>query len=192
MSHSCETFADGVLGALAAYQGSGAVENGMRIVPSFYPSWDEERGTVALTHEAGPDNLLRVEANVTGEPRWLTLNLDLGGGSFEVGDVIGVVADVEGDGEFALEMFARSTSEHENTDTEFADKLPVSTARGVGVIMHTVGPGDGVLTTDRFHMLIIRLPRRDFRLEMREMKLFVLPASHGLRSGPMTLAGASA
>ncbi|MCC5989161.1 MAG: hypothetical protein JJT95_15930 [Pararhodobacter sp.] len=192
MSNSCEKFADGVLEALAAYQGTGALENGARIVRGFFPNWDEEHGTVALSHESGPDNLLRVEGKATGEPRWLTLNFDLGGGDFEPGDVIGVVADVEGDGDYDLEMFIRTRSDEGNIDTEFPEGLSVSAGRRVVNSMHTVGMGDGVVTTERFHMLIIRLPKRDFRLEIREMRFFVLPASHGLRSASMSLASASA
>lgn len=188
MSHSCEIFAAKVRAALAAYQGAGAVGNGARIVPGFFPNWDEEHGTVALTHEAEPGNLVRVEAKVTGEPRWLTLNLDLGGGRFEAGDVIGVVADVDGDGDYALEMFIRTRSEEGNMDTEFPDGLPIAPGRRVVTSMHMVGAGDGAVNSERFHMLIIRLPKRDFRFDLRDMMFFVLPASKGLRPHPMTLA----
>lgn len=186
--HSCETFANGVLGALGSYQGVGAIENNHRIVPGLYPGWDEEHCAVTMTHTATPEDLITLEGKVTGQPRWLTLNLDLGSGTFEAGEVIGLVADIAGAGAYSLELFIRTSAEDGNIDTVLAERLPVSTTPRVVNVLHTVGPDDGVVASDRFHTLAIRLPQFDFRLEMRAMRLFVLSARHGLRVRPMTLA----
>lgn len=192
MKHSCETFANGVLEALGAYQGTGALENNARIVPGLYPSWDTANGTVTLNHEAGPENLCRLEAKVAGQPEWLTLNLDLGDGSFEAGAVIGIVADVAGGSDLSLQMFIRTSAEQGGVDTGLTERLPVSASRRVVTVLHTVGADDGVAATDRFHTLAIRLPRHDFRLEIHDMHFFILPADKGLRPHAMTLASSPA
>lgn len=191
MGHSCETFANGVLEALAAHRGAGTVANNARIVAGFHPTWDDEDGAVTLTHDCGPETMVRLEASVAEQPKWLTLNLDLGVGAFEPGDVIGIVAEIAGDDQAELTMFIRTSGEHGEVDTELAEPLALAAAPRVATALHTVGPGDNLAGEERFHMLGMRLPRRDFKLDIKEMRVFVLPAGHGLRSRPMTLAGAA-
>lgn len=189
MSHSCETFANDAIEALAVLEAAGEAEIDGRIVAGVHPTWDEEEGTVALSYQADPEILLRLEAQVSGAPRWLTLNLDLGPGTFAPGDVIGLVADAEGDGDDALEMFVRSAAQSGHVDTELTEHLLVATQRRIATALHVVAPGDGMAETSQFHMLGIKLPKRDFRLDIRSLRVFVRPASEVPDAPAMTLAG---
>lgn len=191
MSHSCETFVNGVIEALAALEAAGEAKNNRPFVSGVDPSWDDKDGTVTLSYRTEPENLLRLDARVTGRPRWITLNLDLGCGAFEAGDMIGIVAEVDGDADRDLEMFIRSATEHGDVDTELSERLSVSAAGGVVAALHIVGSGDSVADDSRFHRLGIRLPQQDFRLAIRSARVFVRPAADGPATGTMTLAGAA-
>ncbi len=189
MNHSCEIFANGVIETLAALEAAGKAEVDGRIVPGLHPTWDEEEGAVALSYRAEPGTLLQLEAQVSGAPRWLTLNIDLGPGAFEAGDVIGIVADIAGEAEDMLGMFIRSTTQGGDVDTELAEPLFVAAQQRVAAALHVVAPQDGVAGSERFHMLGLKLPKRDFRLEIRGLRVFVRPAAEVPEAPAMTLAG---
>lgn len=182
MSHPCETFANGVLEALRALEAAGQAESDMRIAEGFHPSWSADEGEVTFGFEARADNLVRLDVKVATPPRWLTQNIDLGVGAFEAGDVFGIVAEIAGDAGHGLEMFIRSDVEAGTVDTELDEPLPVPTGRGVVSALHTVRAGDPILSASRFHMLGLRLPMRDLQLDIRDMRIFVVPAARGLRS----------
>lgn len=189
MSHSCETAANAALEALAALDASGKLGADERIVPGVHPTWDGQEGTVALSYQSGGDNLLRLDATVTGWPRWLTLNLDLGVGAFEAGDVIGLVAEVAGDRTYDLDMFIRSDSDQGAVDTELREPLRVTPEPCIAAALHSVAASDDMSGRERFHMLGIRLPKQDFRLDVRALRVFVRPASEAPDAPTLTLAG---
>lgn len=164
----------------------------MRIVPGLYLSHDTAQGSVTLRYRSAPGQLLALEAGVTGTPRWLTLNLDLGTGRFAAGDTIGIVAELEADSDQRLGMFIRSYDGEASRDTPLTEELPVAPTRHIVTALHTVGQGDGITGSkadgsEAFHMLAIALPKRALRLTLHDLGLFVLPAGRGLRAHPMTL-----
>ena len=177
MSHSCETFANRAIEALATLETEGEAEVDGRIVAGIHTTWDEMEGSVALAYRSEPETLLRLEAKVSGQPRWLTFNIDLGAGAFAAGDVIGLVADIASDEDCSLEMFVRSATETGDVDTELSEALSVSSGRSVATALHVVAADDGMARADKFHMLGIRLPKQHFRLDIRGLRVLVRPAA---------------
>ena len=191
MDHSCEASAERVLDALAAHQGAGPVGNRKPIVPSLLVSWDEKNARVALSHRAGTQALLELEGRITGQPKWLTLQLDLGEGAFAAGDVIGLAAEITCDADHDFEPLLRSAVQGRDIDTRFAETLRLSPEQPVATALHTVAPGDRTLTAMLRHRLILRLPRRDFRLQIRGLRFFVVPHASAPTEPSKTTAGAA-
>ncbi|SDX56215.1 hypothetical protein [Roseicitreum antarcticum] len=196
MQHPCEEFANAALAALRAHQGAGPLESNARIGHGVHVSWDTEQGGATLAYESPPGQLVALKVAVTGTPRWLTLNLDLGHGHFAAGDTFGIVAELEGEleggAEDRLAMFIRSFDGTTPRDTPLTEELPLSPARRIVTLLHTVGQGEAMAdgkagATGAYHMLGITLPRCALRLRLHDLSIFVLPASRGLRAHPMTL-----
>lgn len=191
MSHPCEVFADTVLAGLAAQNGEGPVENDQRLVPGLYVSWDDDKGKVTLRRTAEKEATLGLTARITQAPRWITLNIDLGPGRFEPGDILGLAADLESDRPLRLDAFVRSAGEDGHEDSRLPDALNAAPGGVVQTSLLTVHAAHGLTRNSRFHTLVFRLPDNDFSLTLRGFQLFVLPAGRGLQTGSLTLADAS-
>jgi len=187
MTHPCELFTADAIATLRDAQFEQTAENNTHLSPEVYLSWDEEGNTVELTTVSETNALLSLKASVTGTPKWFSLNIGLGRGSFAAGDVIGLVVETETQTPFEATPFVRTAvADSQHADTPALDTLAFEDGRQVITLLHTVGP-DSALTTDAFHTLVIPLPGQDFQLDICDMRLFVIDADRALRTTPETL-----
>lgn len=191
MPHLSPLFLSDILAVLRDATLSGPVESDAHVLPDIYFNWDTEQGDVQLEITSEPGMLMNIQAKVAKPPRWFSLNLSLGSDQFTVGDVIGLVAELESSPDLSLTSFIRSSDKGEWADTELEERLPGTTLRAVQTVLHTVEPGDGLPWNNGYHTLILRLPPQDFRIQLWDMRFFVLPQNRGLRDRPATLADAA-
>lgn len=187
MTHACSAFAARTSAALTAARFSGPVQCNHHLVPEIYLSWDEAKGDIQVEATSDDSCALQFSARVGAPSGWFTLNLPLGGGHFETGDVLGVILDARAGQGIECSAFLRSRQDSEAHDTDMLDPLMIGPERGVHVLMHTVSPACGLPLADRFHTLILRLPQTDFDLTLYDFRVFVLPAARGLASRGPTL-----
>lgn len=150
--------------------------------PNVYFSWDSDSGTVEMTPSRPIGSLMALNARVQGKPRWLSLNIGLETASFDPGDVLGVVAELSADRPIELPLFVRSAKAQDFDDTELTEPLfaTASTDGCVTTALHRVRPEEPLAQRDRYQTLVIRLPRSDFRLEIVDLRVFVIPAQQAV------------
>ena len=192
MSHPVERKGAAILTALRERTFEARAENSAHLTPGFYLNWDEEEGDMQLDLQSRPGDILDIAARASGAPRWMSLNIELGHVPIEAGDILGVVADLEGDAGTALEMFVRSGTEDGLRDTILNDRLTGLDRRRPQAALHRVEPDDGVVGDTRFHTLVISLPRQDFTLTLHDLRCIALPAGQNLMLAPATLSEAAA
>lgn len=191
MRHVCEDYALRALDALSRLEGKGAILTEQRIVEGVHPSWDTEEGSVTFSYTSDRETLLSIETSVTGTPRWLTLNLDLGVGRFDPGDIIGLIADIEADTAHTCEMFIRTTTQQGHVYTAFRESLNMAAERRTVTALHPVWNTDRLAGAENFHILGIMLPKTNLRLSLHHLCPFVLPAGNAPRPPSMMLTSAA-
>ena len=184
MSHPVEQTADTALAALRRLQSSGPLASEADIVPGLRLSFDTERGAIEAAHAAGPGPLLRLTLAVERPGRWLTLNLSLGGGVLAEGDVIGVVADLVASAPAEIGLSIRSGRGKRFRDTAFTDRFAVGPDGGVQVALHTVVAGTPLADPASWRSLMLRLPPQSLDLEIRDMRIFVVPTGTAAGAPP--------
>ncbi|MCW1933918.1 hypothetical protein [Pararhodobacter zhoushanensis] len=187
MSDIFDVFTRGPLAALRAAELCETLVNDVAFTPKIYPSWDSEAAQVTLTATSARDELVQIAGVVTGTPRWLTLNFDLGSTTLQVGDVLCLLIEGSMDVAADLALFLRSATAWGTEDTAWLDPLRLSAENGVTAAFHTLAPFDAICANEGYHTLVIDLPTADFSLTLRAMRLFCIPANHGLASVPYTL-----
>lgn len=193
MPHSSESFAAHVIKELKGTHLPQAPQNDSPLVEGAYFSWDSDEGEAILTLKHVPDLLFTLEAKVTRHPRWFSFNLSLGEDSFVPGDVLGVVAKFETKSNESFPFFVRTSRENADlADTHLQEGLTGGVGNVVQTALHTFEPFDAATQGPGFHTLVMQLPPRDFTLELRDLRVFVLPAARGLRSTPAGLASLGA
>lgn len=169
---------------------SGEIKNDAPVadeIPTVYFSWDENAAGTALSLSEAPGCLLQITQEVKGTPEWLVLNLALGPSSFEAGDVLGIVADIEGFEGHDLPLFVRTARGDGFVDTALQDIVVGSATPAVRTVLHTVNAADPMTWGEGFHTLVLNLPQASGTLTIRDFSFMVLPAERGLRSTPETL-----
>ncbi len=162
-------------------------EDALHLVKGAYFSWDAGKGDVSLDVRPELGALLHVSAQVHKVPDWLTFNIDMGSGEIGVGDILGLVVEFEGCSGDTLPMFIRSARDGALSDTWLSEPLTGAETRTVRAVFHQVRPEDPVAAGPAYHTLVLPLPKRDFELELRDMRFFLVPAARGLRLGAPTL-----
>ncbi len=187
MTHFSELFTANSLSILRNLKLAQSVENEVHVAPDIYFSWDSSQGTVEIALKSYPGHLADLWAKVTGMPSWLSFNLSLGNCAFKSGDVLGLIVELEGCEGHTFPIIVRSTQDGELSDTTLQDSLKGSEDRAVRTLLHTIAPHEALTGPKRYHTLIIPLPCRDFELDIRDVRLFIIPAARGLRSHPETV-----
>lgn len=189
MTHFAELITASAVSILRSSDFSQTLENSTHVVPDIYFSWDNEEGEVDVTLKSINGYLGEIWCKVSGAPRWLSLNLSLGACSFTAGDVLGLVIELENCPDQSFPAFIRSTREDDVLgDTYLDDILKGSRDRAVRTLLHKVSPHSNMVGEEAFHTLIIPLPRKDFHMNLRDIRLFVIPAARGLDTRPATVA----
>lgn len=187
MTHPCEMFAAETVAGLREAQFDGPVENNAPLAPNVYFNWDDDEGAVEIAAASEPGALLSAAIGVSRAPRWLSLNVALGPGAFQSGDVLGLVVEADAGTDAVLPAFIRSAAGGERADTDLQDRLALTGERAVLTLLHTVDATDGLARIDGYHTLVLPLPSSRLELRLRDLRLFVLGAGRGLRSTPVQL-----
>ncbi len=161
------------------------------LVPGIYFNWDSETSTVDVSLNRPPGSLLSFAASASPPPRWFSLNLSLDKARFAVGDVIGIVAELASDEAGALPLFIRSARDNQIHDTPLTESLHCKDGCGISTALYTVDSADPLAGPTAYHTLVIQLPDTGCRLDIRDLRIFVIPADRALRTAPPTLASES-
>lgn len=173
--------------AMRAAQPVGPVQSDDRIFDGVYFSWgaSPSLGKVTLTREPGA--FLSFDAEANGEPAWFTLNLELGDGVLEPGDLLTVIIEGEMSGVSRLPMFVRSGADGVLYDTRLKEPLDLQGSNGVATLFHTVADHAAICGKAAFHTLVIELPMSPCHVTLRKLRILRLPARRGLRGDPPSL-----
>lgn len=180
MTHFSEIFTANALLILRNLELRQPVENNVRLAPEIYFSWDDKRGKVALEMKSSAGHLADIWAKVSGDPRYVSFNISLGECSFNAGDVLGLIVDFEGCAGQTLPLMIRSALNGAMADTPFLDPLVGSEDRAVHTLLHAIRPQEALTGPAKHHTLIFQLPHKDFWLDIRDLRLFVIPAARRL------------
>lgn len=187
MTDFLDTFALNNLSELRNATLSGTAENNATIVPGVYLSWDDENTGVKIGYDSPEWAALSLDYTLSAPPRWLSLNLALAGGRFEAGDVIVLVVEGYAEKSASIGLQLRSDIEGEIYDCDWDDTIELHSENDVAVALRTLEVVDGVVGRDGYHTLILSLPTEDRTLTLRNLRLFRMPGSRGLRSTSETL-----
>jgi hypothetical protein len=161
------------------------------LVPGIYFSWDTEACTVDVNLSRPPGSLLSVEARVSASPRWFSLNISLNEAGFTAGDVIGIVAELAASEAVTLPLFMRSALDNKTQDTTLSESLHCKGGRSISTVLYTVDSADPLAGPTAYHTLVIQLPNTGCTLDIRDLRVFVIPADRELRADPPTLSSKS-
>jgi hypothetical protein len=177
MRHPLETAADTVFARLRAFDGAGPVAPGRHIVPGCWLAADTRQGEVTAALEPAPDALMRLDIRVVRPGRWLSLNFALDRTPLAAGDVLGLAADLAAEAELPLGVTIRSGQDGTEQDTSFPDRLVAAPDRRLGVALMTVAPSMALTRPPQWRNLMLRLPMRDMRLTIGDLRLFLVPTA---------------
>lgn len=155
----------------------------------LYCDIDEVQGGTTLKLRSRPGILAEIEAQHTGQPRWLVLRLELGVGQVIPGDVLGVVmrGAISTPG-LETGVYLRRFADGSLADTRFDETLVLPQKPGVITALHTVSAHDPALGDPAQFALVLGLPLNPCRIEIEDLGFFILPAQMGLRSKPVDFA----
>jgi hypothetical protein len=187
MTDCCDIFTLERVAELEALSFSGPAENGGRIVPGIYLSWDGDCPKVELALDSKPGTLLEFDATIEGFPRWFSLNLELGAGLFAVGDILGLVVEGSAQRGAALPVFLRSVIDGDLVDTDCPQPLDLPAQTGIASMFHTFSAHDAISGRSAFHTLVLGLPKVGGQFALRSLRVFRVAADRGLRSTPEPL-----
>ncbi len=180
MSDFVDAFSSDTLDVLRREIRSGTPANGETILPGAYLGWDAEQGEVALSYDSPSWAALSLDYSVTGTPGWLSLSLVLGDGLFEPGDTLGLAVEGYADADCALVPLLRSSIGDESIDTDWSDRIELTTVNDVSVALcrfeDTAEETGSVTGRSGFHTLILGLPTQGAAITLRNLRLFRTPA----------------
>ncbi len=185
MTHPIEFASSRVIGDLRLDHEQQYEDGTLRLTDGAYFSWEATKGKVHLDVVPELGALMHLSAKIEQAPDWLTFNIDLGEDTLVAGDVLGVVIEYQGFAGDDMELFLRSSRGGVLGDTILRDRLPGSETRTTQVLLHTLQPYDPATGETGYHTLIFPLPKRDFTFELRDLRLFVVPAARKLDFAPL-------
>ena len=148
------------------------------LVENVYFSWDASKAKVEIALDRAPGSLQRWRQTVGGTPGWLNLNLALGPGVFEPGQVLGLIVATRPVGDnpepIVIEGFVRSSRAGKTFDTHLAQPLTLTSDDGPATMLHPIARLDPICEPKGFHTLILRLPKRDLTLDLTDLRLFLV------------------
>lgn len=192
MSHPCQIEAARRLRKLLNVAFSGKATASARIADDLHLDLQGKTQEPTLSFKSEPGTLVGLEGRFANTSCRAALRLEIGGGSLQPGDVLGVMLRTSTGQNAALEVILRAHRGPKISDTRFTDRIALPPREAVVTALHTLEPGDPASgTADRF-ALVLGLPTHDFRIELHDMHFFVIPAMRGLRSVPARLSSFAA
>lgn len=174
MTHPCEIACRTALNGLRAAAGPLAVERDKPVVPNVYFSWDAERAQIEVEVRPDAAGLARITAKAAGTPRWMSLWISLGVGSFAAQDGLGLAVEAGLDQAFQLTPRIRTRRGEATSDTHFAEPLALGPGSRTHGALRGLTAADPVVGEGLFHTLILPLPLGSFDVHLRDLRLFVL------------------
>jgi len=161
------------------------------LVPGIYFNWDTATSAVDVSLSRPAGSLLSVTARANPPPRWFSLNIGLNKARFTTGDVIGIVAELATDEALILPLFIRSALDNKIRDTPLVENLHCKGGCCISTALYTVDSADPLAGSTAYHTLVIQLPDTDCTLDIRDLRIFAIPADRTLRAAPPTLSSKS-
>lgn len=179
--------ADRIIAALRDLPEAGLVANDTPIVPEIYFTWDAEQADVSVAMTTKSGHLLDADVAVSGQPRWLSLNIGLGVGTLDRGDQLVVVLDFAAEMADEFKLVLMSFLDGNRSDTPLEEPLAGGPTGCVRTVLHHILEEDAQAGEAAFHTLAIGLPATDHRVSLRDLRITVVPRTRGVRSSPRTL-----
>ncbi len=181
-----DSFADRTISAL---RNLSHVENVENNVPEVYFSWDATQADVSVDLSTGEGCLFEAQVTVSGQPRWLGLNLGLGQGTLNRGDQVLVVMQFAAEVTDKFQLALISSCDDKRIDTLLEEPITGLPKGIVRTILHDIGEDDAHAGEDAYHTLAIRLPAHSHKLRLDDLRISIVPRIRGVRSAPATLSG---
>jgi len=169
--HPCIAAATSTLERLRHMQATGPVAPGEHLLPGVYFSADLSQSNVKITLQDAEGSLLQATTDVTGTPQWLSLNIELGEGSFAAEEILGLLAETQAEDPFTVWPFIRSFRAGIEYDTPFSEALSFETAPTVSTLLHQVALGDPLAEGAGYHTLVLPLSVRSSSFTLRDMRV---------------------
>ena len=190
--HKIEVAAASALSRLGAAIHPHPADSDQHVVPGIYFSWDQSGCKVDVRVLRTVDAVLAFSSKVSGRPEWFTLNIELGEDALAPGDVLGIVADIASDAPATLPLFVRSATGGGIEDTILAENLHATKDGVISTVLHTISSGDALATQSAFHTMVIDLSGTNHNTEIRDLRIFAIPADQARKSSPNMVSSASA
>ena len=186
MSDFFDTFYLEKICPLRATTCSGDAENNAAFRSGFSVSWDDDESDIRISYDSPEWAALSLDWTATGSPRWLSLNLSLGDGIIDEGDILALVFEGYADTSLALSLTLRSKIDENVFDVKWEDAVEMHPENGISTVLHRIEAGEQIVGRLGYHTLILSLPRQDNALTLRNLRTFRIPASKGLCRAPET------
>ncbi len=171
MIHPCIAAVTSTLERLRRMQATGPVAPGEHLLPGVYFSADLSQSDVKIVLQDAENGLLKATTEVTGTPQWLSLNIELGEGSFTVKETVGLLAEVQADTPFSIWPFIRSFRTGSEYDTPFGEALNFNKLPTVTTLLHQIELGDLLADGSGYHTLVLPLPAQSNSFELHDMRV---------------------
>lgn len=192
MTHSVVSEITRQLDLLRSATFSCVAEESAHLSPNVYFCWDKQSAQVDIMASSGTGDLLSADIKVKGTPQWFTLNFGLGSGAFAKGDTLGLVLQGSASPTADLYPFIRSVEDGgDRNDTLLADSVRLGSNISQHVILHEIEAHEPLAWAKKFHTLIIPLPKHDFTLKLKGMRVFSIDAAGTGVQRAKTLASAA-
>lgn len=190
MPHIAEVTMARNIAALRESARPGPIDPDTRLVDGIYASWDPE-ANLSLDVKGPAQNGLNLQGTIRKAPRWFSLNLDLGTGTFSPGSVLGFVVRAEGALDRNKQLFVRSALKGTQDDTLLDESPGRGTQALPQIVLHNVLPDSPLTWENAFHTLILPLPTETFSLILVDLRVFVVSPETGRACAAPTLAKAA-
>jgi hypothetical protein len=160
--------------------------NDQHLVDGVYLSWDDAETRVTMHIESEPGSLINMNAEVSGAPRWMSLNFALGVGPMVQGDTLCVVLDASADSESLLSIFVRSRFADRVEDFDWDESIRLTHRRQITTAFCKV-PAAEATAEECYRTLVIRLPRESFRIYFHDLRFFTIRSEQYALASNMTL-----
>lgn len=191
MAHACEETFRARVAALRAADYDAELDNSGPMHTDLFCDLDPESGHSRVHFLTTPGSVLSLDAQIEGRPRWVVLRLELGQGTYQPGDVLGLVIKGAADRPLNVQPFLRMVRDGRLADTRFEDSVTLTREPSVYTALHTLSAMDPACGEPGDCALVLGLPSESARVLIDDMAFFVIPAAEGLRSTPLDLAAFS-
>ena len=193
MLHPLEIAVDASFERLRAFAGRAEVVPGKPVVPGVWVAADTRDGRFegafsAGSGESGEAVWLDMRVPVPG--RWLSLNMALDLAVLAPGTVLGVVAELAADAPLQIGVTLRSGHDGGHLDITSPDRIAVGPEPRAAVALLQATAETTRRAPPAWRNLMLHLPQRAFRLQLRELRLFVRPPAAAAEAPVEGVAGA--